>query len=166
MNIFIAQTLDGRISGPGHSLTHLEAYMSQAYGYESMIARAGAVVLGRTTFDRIYPEHGWVYADRLPGVVMTSRPLPTGVPGQVAGASDPRDVAAKHPDAFIDGGGETIRGFLEIGAVAEARIFTLPIIIGAGARLFPDGRYPTSAWSLMETRRFENGVFEARYRID
>lgn len=164
MKIFIAQTMDGFIAGEGGSLTHLDPFHGNDYGYETMIAEVGAVILGRRTFDVIVPMHGWTYPSHLTGVVMTSRPLPPGTPPQVVTATDPGDVAARHPDAFIDGGAETIAQFLSRGLIREMRLFTLPILLGAGVRLFATDKTAPARWRLEEVRSFPCGTVETRYR--
>lgn len=164
MRIFIAQTIDGFIAGEGGSLAHLDPFHGNDYGYESMIAEVGAVVLGRRTFDAIVPVHGWTYPPHVAGVVMTSRALPPGTPPQVTTATDPDEVAARHPDAFIDGGAETIAQFLSRGHVREMRLFTLPILLGAGVRLFAAAAPVPARWRLEEVRSFPCGTVETRYR--
>lgn len=164
MKIFIAQTIDGYIAGEGGSLDHLAPFQGNDYGYESMIAGVSAVVIGRATLDAIVPVHGWTYPPHVAGVVMTSRPLPPGLPPQVAAAADPDAVAARHPDAFVDGGAETIRQFIDRGLIAEMRLFTLPILLGAGIRLFAPGAPARQAWRLEATRSFPCGTVETRYR--
>lgn len=164
MKIFIAQTMDGFIAGEGGSLTHLEPFHGNDYGYESMIAEVGAVILGRRTFDAIVPVHGWTYPSHVAGVVMTSHPLPVGMPPQVIAATDPDEVAARHPDAFIDGGAGTIAQFLSRGLIREMRLFTLPILLGAGVRLFATDNAVPARWRLEEVRSFPCGTVETRYR--
>jgi len=166
LNLFIAQTVDGYIAGPDGSLDHLGPFRGNDYGYDAHIASAGAVVLGRATFDAVFPRHGWTYPPHLPGIVMTSRPLPPGVPDRVRAEADPDAVAAAHPDAFIDGGGATIRAFLQRGHVREARILTLPVALGRGLRLFADRPPATERWRLLDARTFACGTVGARYAVE
>lgn len=165
MKLFIAQTIDGFIAGADGSLDHLQPFHGNDYGYDAHIASVDAVVLGRGTFDAIYPVHGWPYPPRLRGVVMTSRPLPDGTPESVVAASDPDAVAREFPTAYVDGGGETIRMFLERGHLTEARLFTLPILLGRGVRLFPDGAPSSRRWALVESRAFPCGTVLHHYRV-
>jgi len=163
MKLFIAQTLDGYIAGENDDLGYLEPYHGMNFGYDAHLESVDAVVIGRRTFDVIYPKYGWTYPPHLPGVVMTSRPLPAGAPGQVSAAVDPRAVAARHPKAYVDGGAGTISDFLRIGAITEARIFTLPIMIGSGVRLFQTMADFNAEWRLASVKAHDAGVVEARY---
>lgn len=165
MRLFIAQTIDGFIAGEGGALGHLEPFQGNDYGYEAHVASVGAVVVGRATLDAVFPTHGWPYPEGLPGVVMTSRPLPPGLPAHVRAETDPDAVAAAHPDAWIDGGGRTVRAFAGRGHLTGARIFTLPVLLGRGVRLFPDGAPGPGRWTLEEVRAHPCGTVEARWRV-
>jgi dihydrofolate reductase len=165
MRIFIAQTIDGFISGENGSLDHLEAFGGNEYGYGEMIAKVPAVVLGRRTFEAIFPEHGWTYPDGLPGVVVTNRPLPAGLPDNVTAQSDIDAIAARFPGAFIDGGAMTIAAFLARGHVTSADIFTLPVTLGGGTRLFPDSRVTGKPWRLSSVRSYPCGTVRSSYIV-
>lgn len=165
MRIFIAQTLDGFIAGEDDSLDHLVPFQQNDYGYESMLAEVDTVVVGRRTFDRIFPAHGWPYPVRLDGIVLTRRPLPVELPANVVGIGDPAHVAARHPHAFVDGGARTIAEFLALGAIRRATLFTLPVRIGRGVRLFADAAPCNARWHLVGSRSFPCGTVACDYRI-
>ena len=165
MRLFIAQTIDGFIAGPGGSLDHLTAFNDTDYGYDSFIASADAVILGRNTFDAIYPKHGWAYPGRLPGAVLTSRALPANLPDNVIASDDIDDISTRFPNAFVDGGGQVIRALCDRNLIREARIFTLPILLGDGTRLFPTGAARLEPWTLLAVRRFANGAVMHHYAV-
>lgn len=165
MRIFIAQTIDGFIAGEDDSLDHLVPFQRNDYGYDVMLANVSTVVVGRRTFDRIFPLYGWSYPSRLNGVVLTRRRLPPELPSNVIGLDEPAVIAARWPDAFVDGGSQTIAEFLALGAVRRATIFTLPVHIGRGVRLFPDRTPCSMRWDLVESRAFACGTIAADYRI-
>ncbi len=165
MRLFIAQTLDGFIAGPGDSLDHLTPFHGNDYGYDAFVATCDAVALGRTTFDRIFPTYGWTYPTGLTGRVITRRPLPEGLPDNVRAASSVAEAASAGTAVFLDGGASVIRQALDQGLVQEAQIFTLPIRIGAGTRLFSDGAPVAERWTLLEARSFPCGTTGASYRI-
>lgn len=165
MRIFIAQTIDGFISGENDSLDHLEAFSGNDYGYGEMIAKVPAVVLGRRTFDAIYPKHGWTYPENLAGVVVTNRALPAGLPGHVTGANDIDAIAERYPGAFVDGGAMTIAAFLARGHVTSADIFTLPVTLGGGTRLFPASHMTGKPWRLSSVRSYPCGTVRSCYAI-
>jgi dihydrofolate reductase len=165
MRIFIAQTIDGFIAGENDSLDHLEAFAGNEYGYGEMIAKVPAVVLGRRTFDAIFPKHGWTYPEGMPGIVVTNRPLPDGLPDNVTAQSDIDVVARRFPGAFIDGGAMTIAAFLARGHVRDADIFTLPVLLGRGTRLFKGLQAPGRSWRLASVRSYPCGTVRSTYAI-
>lgn len=165
MRLFVAQTLDGYLAGEDDSLDHLLPFQQNDYGYESMLAEVDAVIVGRRTLDRIHPSYGWPYPARLHGVVLTRRPLPAGLPANVVGVADPAAIASRWPGAFVDGGGRAIGAFLALGAVRRATLFTLPVRLGRGVRLFPERAPGCERWELVDVRRFPCGTVAADYRI-
>lgn len=165
MRIFISQTIDGFVAGENDSLAHLAPFEGNDYGYDALLKSVSAVAVGRRTFDVIYPRYGWTYPERLSGVVLTNRPLPQDAPANVTAANDIHAVAQKHPDAFVDGGPRTIAQFLAAGYIRRADIFTLPVLLGRGVRLFDGAAAPQSRWELVATRRFPCGAVGCAYSI-
>lgn len=165
MKLFIAQTIDGFIAGPNDSLDHLERFHGNDYGYDQFMKAVAGVVIGRGTFDAIFPKHGWAYPPHLPGAVVTSRPLPAGVPDHVVATADLNRIAKDFPNAYLDGGGVLIRQCCQRGLVREAYIFTLPLLLGNGTRLFPPGETRIKAWALLEAKAFPCGTVLHHYAV-
>lgn len=165
MKIFIAQTIDGYIAGPNGSLDHLAPFQDNDYGYEAFIQSVDAVVIGRRTFDAIYPKYGWTYPAHLPGVVITSRPLPEDTPNQVIGCADIDRIIRDFGNAYVDGGGQIIRLLCNRGAIREAHIFTLPLLLGNGIRLFPSSEPQLQPWRLIDSHSYSCGTVRHHYRI-
>ncbi len=164
MKIYIAQTIDGYIGGPDGSIDHLKPFEGNDYGYDEFIASIDGLLMGRGTLDSFYYEHGWPYPDTLPTIIMTHRILPQGLPPHVK-ASESIEVAAElMPNAYVDGG-HVISQCLAKNLVREARIFTLPILLGTGIRLFPEDAYSVKKWELLTTRSYPCGTVENHYII-
>ena len=164
MKVYIAQSIDGYISGPDDSLEHLDAFQDSDFGYDAFIAGVDGLIMGRNTLDAFYEQHGWPYPDGLPAVIMTHRLLPHGMPEHVR-ISESIEVAAQlYPNSYVDGG-HVISQFLAKNLIREAQIFTLPILLGAGSRLFPDGVTTFSRWSLHRSHVYPCGTVENHYKI-
>jgi len=76
----------------------------------------------------------------------------------------PAGVRPRIPGGQGGGGAGTIRDFLKIGAITEARIFTLPIMIGSGVRLFAEAPGLNLEWRLESSKVHAAGVVENWYR--
>jgi dihydrofolate reductase len=77
---------------------------------------------------------------------------------------DPDEVRALKDQPGGDlclGGADLAASFLAHDLIDEWRLYVVPVVLGAGRRLFPDGvRNPLR---LVETRAFDNGVLLTRY---
>ena len=63
----------------------------------------------------------------------------------------------------VQGSGALIRWLLENDLVDEINLFTYPVVVGQGTRLFPDSG-PDLALELVESRATANGVTIQVYR--
>ena len=63
----------------------------------------------------------------------------------------------------VHGSGALVRGLLDNQLVDEITLFTYPVIIGQGTRLFP-GTGPDIALDLVDSRPFPNGTTIQVYR--
>jgi dihydrofolate reductase len=50
--------------------------------------------------------------------------------------------------------------------VREARIFTLPLALGRGVRLFPERAAATERWRLLSARAYPCGTVGAVYAVE
>ena len=164
MKIYIAQTIDGYIAGSDGSIDHLDAFQDSEFGYDEFIASVDGIIMGRNTLDAFYEQHGWPYPEHLPAVIMTHRLLPRGVPEQVRTSESIQVAADLFPNSYVDGG-HVIAQFLARGLIREARIFTLPILLGAGIPLFPEGVMTTQSWTLIGSKSHPCGTVENHYKI-
>lgn len=154
----ITVSLDGFVSGSGVGVERLHAWaLTSADPRDDAAlvaaASAGAVVLGRGTFDVVDGEHGWRdglgYAARHdarpPFVVVTSSP-PTRVrlaathsfsfvPSLAAAVAAAR-VAAGGGDVYVMGGGRTVGSCLAGGLLDRLSLHLAPEVLGAGIPLF------------------------------
>ncbi|MHA1127370.1 MAG: dihydrofolate reductase family protein [Alphaproteobacteria bacterium] len=164
MKIYIAQTIDGYIAGPDGSLGHLDAFQSSDFGYDEFIASVDGLIMGRNTLEAFYGQHGWPYPDDLPAIIMTHRLLPRGMPEHVRTSESIEKAAELHPNAYVDGG-HVIAQCLARGLIREARIFTLPILLGAGIPLFLEGATTAQNWTLIGSKSYPCGTVENHYKI-
>ena len=146
---------------------------------EQVYQRAAAFLFGRRTYE-IFPS-SW-------GAIADMRAQPIGValnetPKYVASTTltDPQwadttvlseDVAAAIGDLKakpagelqVHGSGVLVRWLLDNHLVDEITLFTYPVVIGQGTRLFPDTG-PDTALELIASRAFPNGITIHVYRL-
>ena len=125
VRVFIATSLDGFIAGPDHDLSWLpEPRPGEDFGYEAFMARTGAILMGRSTYEIAAAFDPWPYGET-PVLVATRRELdapaaPTvepvsGTPQELVGLAHERAVGR---DIYLDGG-DLIRQVLDAGLVDE-----------------------------------------------
>lgn len=142
--------------------------------------RADAFLFGRWTYETFASFWGAIKdipPDNPIAVALNTRPkyvtsTTLGVPawapttilsGDVAAAV--RDLKAKPGGELqVHGSGKLVRWLLENELVDEVNLFTCPLIVGQGTRLFPQNG-PEVAMELSEARTTSRGVIIQSYRV-
>ena len=173
-SVFIATSLDGfiaRANGDLDWLTGAEsAQTEQDYGYQEFMDTVDTIVVGRNTFELTSTFDTWPYGGKKV-VVLSSRPsaIPPHLSDSVEWLSLPPQELAKRLAAqgaahlYVDGG-KTIQGFLNAGLINELIVTRIPVLIGTGIPLFGPLDHDLRL-THVETRQFENGFVQSRYRI-
>lgn len=160
--LYMSMSLDGFIAGPndepdnpgGDGFMRLHEW----YGFESMppntkgtgwgahfmseINATGAVLAGRRTVEQVDHwggnHHGvpiFVPTHRPPGPSVAKYPLVTYVNDGIASAMAQAKAAAGDRDVLVHGA-YTAQKALEAGVLDELQIHQIPVLFGAGRRLF------------------------------
>ena len=174
IRVFVAQSLDGFIAGPGDDLSWLPSGDAQQEGvfedsgYEALMEQSVALLMGRRTFDVVQGFGAWPYGDK-PVFVATSRPLKCDEPTVRAVSGTPQELlAAVRADVgeggiYLDGGA-LIRSFLDAGLVDEVTVTVIPVILGEGVPLFA-GSAPRRMLRLERSRDLGAGIVQLRYSL-
>jgi len=160
--LFMSMSLDGYIAGPNDSpdnpggdaatVERLHAWgfttdgdvrRSGAAGQMAAAMEAtGAVVAGRRTVEQVDhwkgDHHGmpvFVPSHRPPGPSVAHYPLVTYVSDGIASAMAQAKAAAGDRDVMVHGA-YTAQRALEAGLLDEIQIHQIPVLVGAGRRLF------------------------------
>ena len=139
--------------------------------------RADALLLGRRTFEafRSYwpkqvdnPSGTSQYLNRVAKHVVSTK-LKAGADlgwehSSVIPSIDGVRALTEQPGADIvcTGSVSLVHSLLDADLVDEVRLFTYPVVVGEGRRLFRDGA-PGHELRLVESRAFRNGVVLLRY---
>lgn len=171
-HVFIATSLDGFIARPDGDIDWLlqRDAPDEDHGYAQFIADKDLIVMGRGTYEKVLSLGPWAY-DR-PVLVLSKQLAGTAVPEALQGkvrfsASAPGELmpalAAQNVGRVYVDGGQLVQSFLRAGLVADMVITTVPVLLGAGRRLF--GALPADVdWTLVSSRSFASGLVQSSYR--
>ena len=132
----------------------------------------GAVIIGRTTFDVGIGEWGEDGAFGLPCFVLTHRPAPRVVRGRTSFdfvLGGPENILAAAQSAAGGKavnvmGAATIQSFMRTGLLDELHLNLVPVLLGAGAALFPPGSDFTANLEQISVRA-SSTVTHLSYRV-
>jgi dihydrofolate reductase len=172
-HVFIATSLDGYIARPDGDIGWLLARddAREDHGYDAFIADKDAIVMGRGSYEKVATFETWPY-DR-PVLVLSRQLAGTPVPDRLRGKvrfADlaPRDaMRALEQDGarrvYVDGG-QVVQAFLRAGLIDDMVITTVPVLIGAGRRLFGELSGDRDL-ALVASRSFPSGLVQSTYRV-
>jgi dihydrofolate reductase len=157
-----------------HADPEVEAALNEVY------AKADAFLFGRWTYDVFAASWGRVPAmkDSAIGQALNTKPKyvvsstlanpewseTTVLSGDLAAAIG-KLKAEREGELLVPGSLTLTRWLLETDSLDEINLFTAPVVVGQGTRLFPDTG-PDLALELTETRTTSNGVIIRTYRTN
>jgi dihydrofolate reductase len=166
IRLYIAQSLDGYIATADGGIDWLAPFDAEDYGYAAFAAGLAAIVMGRATYEQARGFAEWPYPGKRV-IVLTSAPL-EDAPDGVEGVADPDEIVDLLHDidgtVWLCGGAETVRAFLDRGAVDRIELYVIPVLLGDGIALFqPSNR--ADKLTLLDARTFGNGVVRLEYAV-
>jgi dihydrofolate reductase len=166
-SVFIATSLDGYIARANGDIDWLQIVhpLDSSHGYDDFFASCDALVVGRNTHDTALGFAEYPYAGKRV-FVMTHRPVePRHGETFVAGTAS--EVVARLGDVqrvYVDGG-DVVRQFFAANLITDATISIVPIVLGAGIRLFERGE-GEHRLRLQAHRAWPSGLVQLRYTVD
>jgi dihydrofolate reductase len=161
----LSVSLDGFVAGPdvgpeaplgrGGELLHEWMFAgkssTESRSFETdHYSGVGAVIVGRRTADLGIGPWGDEPTFHAPCFVVTRRPAETIVKrggtsdifitDGIEAALEQAQTTAGSQDVLVNGGAEVGRQFLNAGLLDEVRLHLVPVVLGAGARLFDELR--------------------------
>ncbi|MGE5480564.1 MAG: dihydrofolate reductase family protein [Chloroflexota bacterium] len=143
--LYIAASLDGFIAAPGDDLSFLDIAESKGedYGYGDFVSTVDTIVMGRKTYDWVMKNApDFVHADKETYIITRTPRPPQGSAQFYTGNLKELIEDLKSRDGkniFIDGGAEIVRELLKEKLIDEFIVFIIPVLLGAGVRLFLEG---------------------------
>jgi dihydrofolate reductase len=158
----------------GWVVPHMDDVLRQAIG--EMLSEHFDLLLGRKTYE-IFAAH-WPYAEAGPDdliarqfnsitkYVATRSSMELTWRGSVALHDAAADVARLRnevgPHLLTQGSSELIQTLLAHDLIDEIRVFTFPIVLGVGKKLFAEAAKP-AAFNLVDSKVTPRGVMIGRY---
>jgi dihydrofolate reductase len=148
-------SLDGFIAGPNDDMTRLFAWYGDAIAdaiedFGDPLNTTGAVVMGKRSFTIIHNPNGWVAPDGTafpwPVFVLTHSPQATVTKGATTFTFVTDGIESAVRQAKVIAGDKNIglhgshvaQQCLKAGLLDEIHIHLVPVLLGAGVRLFDD----------------------------
>ena len=147
----MAMSLDGFIAGPNDEDGGLHDYFFSPSGdtaqvIEEGIQNTGAIIMGRRTYDigeqydgfADTPYHAahFVITHHVPEKAAKGAETFTFVTDGIESALRQAQAAAGKKDVVIGGGAAIAQAFLKARLVDEIQVHLIPVLLGAGKRLF------------------------------
>lgn len=175
VTVFIATSVDGYIARENGDLDWLDAANrlvpdGEDCGYGDLMQSIDALVMGRTTFEKVLSFGEWPYGST-PVIVLSSKPLtiPERLPETVTHSSETPQALCERLSSegirhlYIDGG-QTIQRFLLDDLVDELIVTLIPVLLGSGIPLFGSLAADVHL-SAVETKHYDFGFVQLHYRF-
>ncbi|WP_333862649.1 dihydrofolate reductase family protein [Sphingobacterium sp.] len=170
LSVFIATSVDGYIAKPNDDLSFLNMVEKEGedYGYSDFINTIDTLIVGRKTYEYVLKNIGASHYDNgQRDVYVITRTARPHVGRTIFYSGDLVDLIAelksgKGKNIYCDGGAEIINELLKHDVIDELIISVIPILLGAGTRLFQEGR-PEQLLKLITTKTFETGLVKLHY---
>ena len=163
----VAASLDGYIAGPGGEFDWIPD--DPAVDFAALFGSVDAVLFGRKTYESWTALGGggpWATGAKL---YLFSRTIGAPPPGMTLITSDAGDAVARlraeeGGDIWLFGGGELFASLLDAGQVDRVEVAVVPVLLGGGIPLLPDGA-ARAKLSLVATHRYPSGIVLLTYDV-
>ncbi len=172
-HMFMAMSLDGYVAREDFGLDWLMKQKTDGedHGYAAFMESVDGLVMGSGSFQTALTFEAWPYEK--PVVVLSKRLKSEDIPDDLRdkvsiSALEPLQLMASLSEqgwtrAYIDGG-KVIQSFMRAGLIADMTVTVVPILIGAGKRMF--GALDADIdLQLLDSKSFPSGLVTSRYKV-
>lgn len=172
-HVFIAMSLDGFVARLDDGLDWLmkQQIEGEDHGYDAFYKEVDGTVMGSNSFKTVLTLGDWHYTK--PVVIMsrslTRADIPESLRDKVAVTADtPEGVMGQLEglgwrSVYVDGG-EIVQSFLRAGLIQEMTVTVIPILLGAGKRLFGPLQQDIDL-TLRDATSYPSGLVRLRYKV-
>ena len=167
--LYIAQSADGYIARKNGDVDWLSLGGQVDYGFHDFFDKVKVVFIGNTTYQQVLSFGGeFPYKNKEVFVFTTDKTKTEDEHSKFISSNNVtlvEEVKTKTDGiCWLIGGGKISAHFLKNKLVDEIWLYTMPLLLGSGIRLFKE--IPVeSKLKLLKSRQFENGTMEMIYEI-
>lgn len=160
-------SLDGYIAG--HKGEYDWIVEDRSIDFDALFAEFDTLLMGRTTFEVMQAQGFGGPAARMKIVVVSSTLRQVDHPGvTIIGRDMVRTVAelkaAPGKDVWLFGGGRLFRGLADAGLVDTVEVAVMPVLLGGGIPVLPEGRMVTGL-RLVSSKALPSGIVMLVYGL-
>jgi dihydrofolate reductase len=162
----VAMSLDGFIAGPSGEYDWI--VMDPDFDWKALYGQFDTLIMGRRSYD-VMRERGMSPKSMGMKAVVVSTTL---IPGEhrdivVVASNVPETVAALKAevgrDIWLSGGGVLFRSLLDAGLVDGIDVTVVPVLLGSGVPLLPEGQ--RCKLKLIESKARPSGIVMLKYEV-
>jgi dihydrofolate reductase len=167
ISVYLASSVNGMIS----NRANVPNWLSQEYaqGFGAISQRMKAVIMGKTTYEILSPDHLPLKGE---GTLIVRTHDTAATPAQtnvVFTDKTPREIvgileARGHQEAVIIGGTQTVSDFVKAGLVNELHLVVEPVLFGGGLPLLRDVD-ADNQMTLVDVRKLNSDTVQLHYRL-
>lgn len=169
--LYISCSLDGYIAGPNDDLSFLNPMQLEGedYGYQAFVDSVDTVIVGRRTYDWVVNQgYDFPHTDKA-CYILTSQSRPkegslTFYQGDLKELVQRLKSSNSPKNIFCDGGAQVVHQLLAAQLIDEIILSVVPVLLGAGTRLFNDGRSKQQL-ELVSSKSFDSGLVQHHYKV-
>lgn len=169
--LYISCSLDGYIAGPNDDLSFLNRMQLEGedYGYQAFVDAIDTVIVGRRTYDWVVNQgYDFPHTNKECYIITSQIRAKEGnltfyqgdlkeLVQRLKSSNSPKHI-------FCDGGAQVVHQLLAAQLIDEIILSVVPVLLGAGTRLFNDGR-PQQLLELLSSKSFESGLVQHHYKV-
>lgn len=172
-HVMMAMSLDGFVARKDHALDwlHKQPAADEDHGFQEFMDSVDVLVMGTGSFNSVLNFSDWPYEK--PVIVMSNSLTVNDLPDRLHGKVE---FTTKKPEelweildqrgirrVYVDGGA-IIQSFLKSGYVQDMKITIVPILLGAGIRIFGETNEDIDL-ELKSASPFPSGLVDLEYSL-